>query len=61
MKSGKLVSIDGEPKPRVNARPFPFAKQTKCQVFETAKFRTRRQRVKNAGCNEDIAVESAEF
>jgi hypothetical protein len=50
----------GTPVPRINAK-LPYWNIKQEPRIGHGQFGTRRLRVKNAGCNEDIAVESAKF
>jgi hypothetical protein len=60
-KSGKLVATDVGARFACICGPFLVEAKYRTQFSETARNIKRRLRVKNAGCNEDIAVESSEF
>jgi hypothetical protein len=53
--------MDGAPARRVRVALPYYETQESTKGFETARIVKKKLRVKNAGCNEDIAVESAEF
>jgi hypothetical protein len=60
-KSGKLVATNGRAVSACIGGSFLAWAKYRTQFSETARNIERRLRVKNAGCNEDFAVESAEF
>jgi hypothetical protein len=61
-KSGKLIVVFYRLRPRTQMRLMVCGSAVEDQESHIFfRFGTRRLRVKNAGCNEDVAVESAEF
>jgi hypothetical protein len=60
-KSGKLRAVFYRLGPRTQMRLMVCGSAVEDQESHIFRFGTRRLRVKNAGCNEDVAVESTEF
>src|SRR6266850_2442518 len=60
-KSGKLGSVCYGLRPPTQIRRWACAAAVEDQGSRIFRFGMRRLRVNNAGCNEDVAVESAEF